>query len=216
MATPIDISAVTGRRPRTGKGITDFHALTRSVPGLVYNSDSIRDGGATNSFILHGLNLDDVSGGGDAPLPTFAPVSVYLNETPVFVNLHLADVQRVEVLRGPQATLYGDASIAGTVRVLFNQPDLTHATLNLSSSVSATDHATGPSYSFDAVANQPITSDLGFRIAAGYTFDHGFINAPEMVKYDSHGIPVLATRGHVVHSLPVQASPKNDVDDADL
>ncbi len=125
-------------------------------------------------------------------------------------------MQRVEVLRGPQATLYGDASIAGTVRILFNQPDLTHSTLDLSTSLSGTDHSTGPNYSFDVVANQPINSDLGFRVAAGYTFDNGFISAPHMVQYDSHGIPVLATPGDVVHSLPVQASPKNDVDDADL
>jgi iron complex outermembrane receptor protein len=214
LATPIDISAVTGADLEK-QGVTDFHALTRSVPGLVYNSDSIRDGGATNSFILHGLNLDDVSGSGDAPLPTFAPVSVYLNETPVFVNLHLADVQRIEVLRGPQATLYGDASIAGTVRVLFNQPDLTHASMDLAANVSATDHAMGPNYSFDFVGNQPINSDWGFRIAAGYTFDNGFINAPEMVKYDSHGIPVLANPSDVVGSLPVATSMK-DVDDADL
>jgi outer membrane receptor protein involved in Fe transport len=214
LSTPIDISAITGADLER-QGIGDFHELARSVPGLVYNSQSIRDGGATNAFILHGLNLDAI-GSGDAPLPTFAPVSVYLNETPVFVNLHLADVQRVEVLRGPQATLYGDASIAGTVRILFNQPDLLHRTLDLSSSLSGTDHSTGPNYSIDVAANQPINAYAGFRVAAGYTFDNGFISAPHLVKYDNHGIPVLATPADVVHSLPVQAAPKNNVDDADL
>ena len=125
LATPIDITAMTGA-DLARSGVSDFHDLTRAVPGLVYNASGIRDGGATDSFIIHGLNLDALSGeggGGDTPRPTAAPVSVYIDETPAFVNLHLADVQRVEVLRGPQASLYGDSSIAGTVRILSEQVD---------------------------------------------------------------------------------------------
>lgn len=214
LTTPINISAVTGA-DLTRAGVTDFRDLTRTVPGLVYNSNSIRNGGATNNFVLHGLNLDDVGSSGDAPLPTVAPVSVYLNETPSFVNLHLADVQRVEVLRGPQATLYGDASIAGTVRILFNEPDLTRSTFEFSGETSYTRYANGPNYTFDTVVNQPITDDLGFRMAAGYTFQNGFINAPHMMETNANGVPVLADPSDVVHSLPVSISRK-DVDDSDL
>jgi outer membrane receptor protein involved in Fe transport len=214
LTTPINISAVTGA-DLVRQGVQDFRDLTRTVPGLVYNSNSIRNGGATNSFVLHGLNLDDVSNSGDQPLPTVPPVSVYLNETPSFVNLHLADVERVEVLRGPQATLYGDASIAGTVRVLFNQPDLTRSSMELSGQTSWTRHADGPNGGFDAVFNKPIGDELGFRIAGGYTFEHGFINAPHMMRLDANGAPVLADPSDPVHSLPVPTSAKQ-VDNADL
>ena len=214
MSTPIDITAMTGT-DLTRQGVKDFHDLTRVVPGLVYNASGIRDGGATNSFILHGLNLDDVNNGGDTPLPTFPPVTVYVDETPTFINLHLADVERIEVLRGPQATLYGDASIAGTVRVLFNQPNLNKDSAEISADTGYTYHATGPNYSVDAVINHPITDYLGFRIAAGYTFENGFINAPHMYALDSHGAPVLADPSDPVHSIPAQTSRK-DVDDGDL
>ncbi|MDR3511232.1 MAG: TonB-dependent receptor [Caulobacteraceae bacterium] len=214
LSTPINISAVTGA-DLTREGVRDFHDLSRIVPGLVYNSNGIRNGGATNSFILHGLNLDDVSNSGDQPLPTVAPVSVYLDETPAFVNLHLADVQRIEVLRGPQATLYGDSSIAGTVRVLFNQPDLSRTSAEISGDTGWTKNASGPNYTVDAVINRPIASFLGLRIAAGYEFDNGFINAPHMFKLDSSGVPVLANPSDVVHSLPVSVSRKN-IDNADL
>jgi iron complex outermembrane receptor protein len=214
ISTPIDITAMTGGDLQR-QGVKDFHDLTRVVPGLVYNASGIRDGGATNSFILHGLNLDAVSNGGDTPLPTYPPVTVYVDETPTFINLHLADVERVEVLRGPQATLYGDASIAGTVRVLFNQPDLNKTSAEISADTGYTYHATGPNYSVDAVINRPITDYLGFRIAAGYTFENGFIDAPRMFALDSHGAPVLADPSDPVHSLPVSTSRK-DVDDSDL
>jgi outer membrane receptor protein involved in Fe transport len=214
ISTPIDITAMTGA-DLAREGVKDFSDLTRVVPGLVYNSTGIRSGGATNGFIIHGLNLDDVGNGGDTPLPTFAPVSVYLDETPTFVNVHLADVQRIEVLRGPQASLYGDASIAGTIRVLFNQPDLSHTSAEISGDSGWTDHANGPNYSFDAVINRPLNDDFGFRLAAGYTFNNGFINAPHMFAVDGKGVPILADPADVVHSLPVSTSRK-DIDDSDL
>ena len=214
LTTPINISAVSGA-DLTRQGVQDFHALTRTVPGLVYNSNGVRNGGATNSFVLHGLNLDDVANSGDQPLPTVAPVSVYLNETPSFVNLHLADVQRVEVLRGPQATLYGSASIAGTVRVLFNEPDLTKASANFSGETSWTKHANGPNYTLDGVVNKPITDDFAFRLAAGYTFQNGYINAPHMFQLDASGKPLLADPSDPVHSLPLSTSAK-DVNDSKL
>ena len=216
ISTPIDISALNGA-DLVRTGVKDFHDLTRVVPGLVYNSVSIRDGGATNSFILHGLNLDPVSGnGGDTPLATQAPVAVYFDETPIFVNVHMADVQRVEVLRGPQASLYGDSSIAGTVRVLFNQPNLSRTGAEISGDTGWTAHATGPNYSADAVINKPLINDyLGLRLAAGYTFDNGFINAPYLYKRDSGGVAVLANPSDVAGSLPVPTS-KKDVDDGEL
>lgn len=215
ITTPIDISAVTGA-DLTRQGVKDFRDLSRVVPGLVYNSVGIRDGGATNSFILHGLNLDNVSGnGGDTPLSTQPPVSVYVDETPTFVNLHLADVERVEVLRGPQATLYGDASIAGTVRVLFNKPDLTKTAAEITADGGWTNNANGPNYSVDAMVNRPINDHIGLRIAGGYSFANGFINAPYLYKLDSAGVPILADPSDPVHSLPVSTS-KKDVDDSHL
>jgi len=214
LSTPINISAISGA-DLAKEGVSDFRSLSRVTPGLVYNGTSIRNGGATNSFVLHGLNLDDVSNSGDAPLPTVAPVSVYIGETPAFVNLHLADVQRVEVLRGPQATLYGDASIAGTVRILPNEPDPTKLAGEISGGGGWTRNANAPNYTLDGVINVPITSDSALRVAGGYVFENGFINAPYLFALNAQGIPLLANPGDVVHSLPLSTS-KTNIDNSDL
>jgi len=213
LSTPINISAIAGD-DLAKKGVSNFQDLGRAIAGLVYNSASIRDGGAS-SFIIHGLNLDGVSSGGERPQATIAPVSVYVGETPAFVNLHLADIERVEVLRGPQATLYGNASIAGTLRVLFNEPDPSEFTADVSGNAGWTKHASGPNYTLDAAINQPLTSNLALRIAGGYTFAHGFIDAPAMYTLDANGKPVLADPSDPVHSLPVPTSKKN-VNDSEL
>lgn len=213
LSTPINISAIGGDE-LSKRGVTNFQDLSRAVAGLVYNSASIRDGGAS-SFIIHGLNLDGVSTGGERPQATVAPVSVYIGETPAFVNIHLADISRVEVLRGPQATLYGNASIAGTLRVLFNEPDPTKVTVDASGDVGVTKHAGGQNYSFDSALNLPLTSNLAVRVAGGYTFAHGFINAPALYALEADGKPVLADPSDPVHSLPVRRSRK-DIDDSEL
>lgn len=213
LSIPINISAVSGD-DLAKRGVSNFTDLGRSIAGLIYNGASIRDGGAS-SFIIHGLNLDGVSSGGERPLSTVAPVSIYLGETPAFVNVHLADIKRIEVLRGPQATLYGNASIAGTLRVLFNEPDAEKFTVDLSGDVGATKHASGANYTVDGAINLPIASNLAARVAAGHSFAHGFINAPAMYQLDSLGKPVLADPSDPVHSLPVPTY-KGNIDDSEL
>ena len=51
-------------------------------------------------------------------------VSTYIDNTPIFANFLLKDVERVEVLRGPQGTLYGSGSLGGTVRYMTRKPVL--------------------------------------------------------------------------------------------
>jgi outer membrane receptor protein involved in Fe transport len=213
LSTPINISAIGGDELEK-RGVTNFQDLGRAIAGLVYNSASIRDGGPS-SFIIHGLNLDAVSSGGERPQATIAPVSVYVGETPVFINLHLADIKRIEVLRGPQATLYGNASIAGTLRVLFNEPDPEKFTSEASANVGWTEHASEPNSSIDAAVNVPLASNLALRVAGGYTNVQGYINAPAFYQLNSAGKPVLADPSDLVHSLPVPTSRK-DINDSEL
>lgn len=213
LSTPLNMSAIGGDE-LAERGVSNFQDLSRNVAGLIFNGASIRDSGPT-SLIIHGLNLDGVGGGGDSPDATIAPVSVYVGETPVFANIHLADVQRIEVLRGPQATLYGNASIAGTLRVLFNEPDPDRFTVDVSGDVGATAHAGGLNYTYDSAVNVPLTSNLAVRVAAGYTFAHGFIDAPALYTLDPNGKPVLADPSDPVTSLPVPRSMKN-INDGEL
>lgn len=104
------------------RGIVDFNSLATSVPGI-----AMRSGGpGQTEFEMRGLS----SAGGNS-----SQVGFYLDETPlsspaaaqigkVEIDPGLYDLQRVEVLRGPQGTLYGSSSMAGAVKLVLNQPQL--------------------------------------------------------------------------------------------
>src|ERR1700691_4902785 len=119
--TPISMSALSGDQ-LTAAGLTRIEDIAHEIPGL-----SMRSAGpGLTEYEARGL----ASNGGAAPT-----VGFYLDEIPlsppagshkgkVVIDPNLYDVERVEVLRGPQGTLYGSGSMGGTVRVLTNQPKL--------------------------------------------------------------------------------------------
>lgn len=118
--TPISITAITGKDIQS-RGFADFTALAESVPGISLKTS----GPGQTEFELRGLT----SSGGNSPT-----VGFYLDDTPlsapanaqngkVVIDPNLYDLNRVEVLRGPQGTLYGAGSMGGTIKVVSNAPD---------------------------------------------------------------------------------------------
>jgi iron complex outermembrane receptor protein len=108
-------------------------------------------------------------------------VGIYLDESPISLSLFtpdldLFDVSRVEVLRGPQGTLFGAGSEAGTVRYITNQPELGLTRYLGDFSGSATSGG-APGGSAKAAANLPIGTTAATRFAAYYTRYGGFIDA---------------------------------------
>lgn len=118
--TPISITAVTGEEIAE-RGLPDFAAIAQSVPGV-----SMRTSGPGQTEIeMRGMT----SAGGNS-----STVGFYLNDTPltapanaqngkVVIDPNLYDLNRVEVLRGPQGTLYGAGSMGGTIKLVPNAPD---------------------------------------------------------------------------------------------
>lgn len=209
---PYNISATTEQQ-LDAAGVVDFSKLQQVVPGLVYNGGGIREGGSQNGFILRGLNTDRTSTS-DTPYLTVSPVSVYIDDTPVFANLHLTDIARVEVLRGPQGTLYGNGSVGGTIRFIYNEPDPSAFSGQIQVDTSHTNHADGENYTLDTVVNIPLAETLALRISGGHTFENGFIDAKNLFVLDSSGVPVLRTPGAITTSLPVTYS-QQDVDNSE-
>lgn len=113
-------------------------------------------------------------------LPT---VGVYLDEMPLNMNfagsgmdVRLLDMQRVEVLRGPQGTLYGQGSLGGTLRYITNQPDLNAFGGTFATEGAAIDGG-GVDWKADGVLNLPLVQGrLGVRLAAQYQNFGGWIN----------------------------------------
>lgn len=211
---PYNITAVSAE-DLDKAGVTDVAALSRQVPGLVYNDMGARANGVNSPIVLRGLNGNAVGSNGKSPSVGDETVSVYLNQTPLFTNLRIRDVQRVEVLRGPQGTLYGASSVGGTVRFMYNNPDPTAFSGSIDTKLGQTEDADDLSYAVDGVVNLPITDDIALRVSAGYEFSAGVTDATRLMQLDGNGIPVLADPGDYFGSGPVYYR-ENDVDESDI
>jgi outer membrane receptor protein involved in Fe transport len=165
------ITVLTGQ-DLTARGAESFEDYIAGVPGLTYTAKSPGD----QVFAIRGVS-DNASTMRNTQMTT----GVYVDEVVVSNNnsspdLHLFDIDRVEVLRGPQGTLYGDGSIGGVVRILTNKADPTNFHASVASSVSDTQNG-GINYSVDGMINLPIKEDvLGLRIVGYRVSNGGFID----------------------------------------
>lgn len=130
--------------------ITDVQDYADLIPGL----DIAAPVPGVTKTTIRGLSSESVT----------STVGVYINETPVTQNeldpdLKLFDVNRIEVLRGPQGTLYGEGSLGGTLRIITNQPDATAAYGGLQGSVSQFENGDGANYGLSGFFNLPLVDD---------------------------------------------------------
>ncbi len=165
---PVSVSAFTAAKMDI-QGVKTFADVAKFTPGVTFGTD-------THDISIRGISSTAGSG----------TTGVYIDDVPVQArNLGLNanntlpavfDLQRIEVLRGPQGTLFGAGSEGGTVRYITTQPSLTSFTGLAHSEVAATQHG-GASYEFGAAVGGPIVKDkLGFRISAWGRRDGGWIN----------------------------------------
>lgn len=171
--TPIAITAVTGAA-LANANITDTYQLTRVVPGLVIRESA--NGGAR-------VTLRNIQAAGEPTVglyydevPLVGPVGVNNDAGGSNPDVRLFDVERVEALRGPQGTLYGSASMAGTVRLIFAKPNLTDYAGAFEGRLTTIDGG-GVGYEANAMVNAPIASDLiGMRFVGFYRHRGGWID----------------------------------------
>jgi iron complex outermembrane recepter protein len=171
---PISVQALGQDELEAGniKTISDIAAVT---PGLQFNTPGNPQ---TNTVIsIRGLNTGTGA----------STVGLYLDDTPIQVRLSpvgnignpypaLFDLNRVEVERGPQGTLFGAGSEGGTVRFISNQPSL-GAFTGFSHAELSTTRDGGSSYEIGAAAGGAIVADtLGFRVSAWTRQDGGYVN----------------------------------------
>lgn len=114
---PINISAI-GDEQLARQRIDDVRDIADFTPGLTISDTGP---GSTGAIVLRGLNASDTSANGasfdDA-------LGLYLGEVPLYYDFKLLDIARVEVLLGPQGTLYGLGTLAGAIRNIPNRPNL--------------------------------------------------------------------------------------------
>ena len=163
----------------TGAGLEAIDARTvsdiaRFVPGLAVAST----GPGQSQVIIRGIS----SGIALPILGNVATVGYYLDEAPVSdisrnLDAALVDLERVEVLRGPQGTLYGSSSMGGTIRYISHKPDLNNFSGSTDLSLSHTEGTGKLNREADAVVNIPLVpGELGVRAAAFYQGWGGYID----------------------------------------
>ena len=188
LAIPYNISAVSGDAIDKNK-VQDSAELLRSVPGVSLVDRGYRNSGVQNSIVIRGINVDSAALG-DYVVSSVSPVSTYVNDTPLFANFLLRDLDRVEILRGPQGTLYGSGSLGGTIRYITKAPKLGVFDGRLSAGASSVDGSSSLGYSADAVMNVPLGQTAALRLNLSRLDLPGITDYVNLYKLDANGIPV--------------------------
>ena len=185
---PYNISAVSGAQIEA-QNLSNPVDLLRTVPGVSVVDRGIRNAGVLNNVRIRGINTDAATLGDYVPAGA-AAVSSYVNDTPVFANFLLKDIDRVEVLRGPQGTLYGRGSMGGTVRYILRDPVIGETSGNVAAGVSSTTGSGGMNWTTDGTFNVPLGDTLALRANYSHLDDAGVVDYPNLYKLDASGIPV--------------------------
>jgi outer membrane receptor protein involved in Fe transport len=180
---PQSITVVSGATLENQQA-TNFQDYLKLVPGLQLDQSNPGEG----RLILRGLNTGGVA----------STVAVYLDETPFGSSTGLVnggvlaadfdtfDVNRIEVLRGPQGTLYGANSLGGLLKFVTNDPDTSHVVAR--GRVSLEDTQGGDlSYRGQVVVNVPLSDTIAFRASGSYRKDGGFIDSVGTKGTDGFG-----------------------------
>ena len=169
---PIAISAFSGEA-LAAQGITDLTDVGKFVPNLNVTGFSAGHTSSANPFI-RGIGLQDHL------ITTDPGVSVYVDGVylgrQVGQNWNLNNIERIEVLRGPQGTLYGRNSIGGAINIITKQPDEVAVTKI------GVEFGTRGRAKADLFMNREVTDKVSFNLNAGYNKRNGigkFINLPE-------------------------------------
>ena len=214
LEVPYNISAFSAE-DLANSSVTNFSEFSRMVAGLSFVDQGPDIRGNVNTFVLRGLGGGAANANAGVPRISTAPVSTYVGEAPVFFPLTTTDLERIEVLRGPQGTLYGAGSTGGTIRFIPKRPDTEQTTFEISGELSDTDQADDLNYSLDAVLNLPVTESLAARVVGGYREQAGFIDANGILALDDTGAPILADPGDVIGSPPVLLPQQENVNEAE-
>ena len=204
---PYNISAVSGEQI-AAENLTNPVDLLRTVPGVSVVDRGVRNAGTMNNVRIRGVNSDAATLGDYVPAGATA-VSSYVNDTPIFANFLLNDIDRVEVLRGPQGTLYGRGSMGGTVRYILRDPVIGQMSGNVNVGLSATNGSDGTNSNFEGTINFPLGETLALRANYSHVYNAGVVDYPNLYVLDANNIPV-APQGQLNQST--QYASRKDAD----
>ena len=168
---PISVQAI-GTRRLDQLNISNFEDYTKQLPSVSFQT-------AAPGFTI--VYMRGVATGGDGNHTGSLPsVGSYLDEQPVTtiggtLDVHIYDIARIESLAGPQGTLYGASSEAGTIRIITNKPELGVTEGRIDGELNTVAHG-GMGGSVEGMMNLPVADNIAFRGVAFYQRDGGYID----------------------------------------
>jgi iron complex outermembrane receptor protein len=173
---PINISAV-GSAELARERVDDVKSLSAFTPGLTVADTGP---GSTGNIIMRGISSGDTSASGSNYQ---SALGVYLGEVPMYLDFKLIDISRVEVLQGPQGTLYGLGTLAGAIRYMPNRPNSSKFSVDVHARGFMQSHSNLAGKNVDGTVNIPIIEDhVAFRTTNGYYYNPGFIDYNHLLK----------------------------------
>ena len=202
---PMSIAAISGDS-LARSGIVDFTDIATSVPSVSFRSSGP---GRTK------LNIRGISAAtGVAPT-----VSFYLDEMPIqtissgsttsfaqtIIDPKMFDLERVEVLRGPQGTLYGSSSMGGTIRLITRQPVIGEFESSIGTDISSTTGG-GTNFRLNGMVNAPLSDSVTLRVVASYTDNDGYFDRVSSGTGTAPAGDVFATDVNTEETISVRAA----------
>jgi iron complex outermembrane receptor protein len=199
--TPISITAISGSELQA-QGLSDMTSVAQQVPGISFKTS----GPGQTEFEMRGLT----STGGESPTVGFylddavlTPAAMAQNGKTV-IDPSLFDLNRVEVLRGPQGTLYGAGSMGGTIKLVTNQPDPHAFAANAEVIGSDTTGGGGFNHTENAMLNIPLMQDVvALRLVGTDKYIDGWIDRKVLSPFPVE-VNNSAARGDVANAPVVQ------------
>jgi outer membrane receptor protein involved in Fe transport len=171
---PISIATYSQAQMDT-QGIRKIDDISRLTPALNFSASSGVNANTSTNISIRGVASDVGS----------ATTAIYIDDTPIQIrNItylggnpypRVFDLERVEVLRGPQGTLFGASAEGGAVRFITPQPSFTDRSVYGRAEVSTTDKG-GESYEAGLALGGPLSETLALRVSAWYRKDGGYID----------------------------------------
>ena len=158
---PMAITALSPLQIRRS-GAKEFRDYATGIPNLSYGTQGGDGGGRySNEISIRGITGANTT-------------AVYLDETPLpeSIDPNLSDIARIEVLKGPQGTLYGSATMGGAIKVVTNKPNPLQKEGSLGLTVSSVSEG-DINYGLQGIINLPISKKMAFRASAYYDFESG-------------------------------------------
>ncbi len=202
---PVSISVLTSDDIER-RGLVDAEDYLRSIPGV-----NQMEGAQGQTIVIRGIE----SSVHDPNAFAGTTVATYFGETPTTntaglgqgsaVDIKLIDIERVEVLRGPQGTAFGNSSLGGAVRTIPVAPKLDRFEGKIGAGYSSTSGTGGDNYALQAIANVPLVRDKLALRGVAYKFqDSGY--------YRNRAASTPAFRASVVDRYGAQAYATDDED----